>query len=315
MRVLITGASGFAGRHLIDLLRRDTDWQLIGLRSRPGADLHAHETLTCDLRDANAARALIRDCSPGIIFHLAARSSVPESFLDPAETLRANVFGQLNLFEAVRSAGASPVIVIASSSEIYGAVEPDELPIKERQQLRPASPYAVSKATQDLLAGQYHLSHRMRIIRARPFNHIGPGQSDRFVVSSFARQIAGAEAGMREPIIEVGNLDAERDFLDVRDVVRAYRLLAAPDFSGEVFNVSSGTPRKISEVLERLLAESRVRMTVRLDPERQRPSDTPVIYGDSSRLRERTGWEPLVPFEQSLRDILDFWREDIQGKR
>ena len=314
MRVLITGASGFAGGHLTAYLRRVTDWKLIGLRSRPGADLDTHETLVCDLRDADAARSLIRDCAPGIIFHLAAQSSVPESFANPVETLRTNVLGQVNLFEAVRAAGIDPVIVVASSSEVYGAVEPYDLPIDERQLMRPASPYAVSKATQDLLASQYHTSYGMRIVTARPFNHLGPGQSDRFVVSSFARQIAEAEARTREPVLEVGNLDARRDFLDVRDVARAYYSLAAPELAGGVFNVCSGAPRKIRDVLDRLLAESRVAMTVRKDPARQRPSDAPIIYGDSTRLRQRTGWEPIIPFEQSLRDTLDYWREAAQPK-
>lgn len=316
MRVLITGAGGFAGRHLIGYLRRETDWRLIGLRSTrsSGADLGSHETAVCDLRDAEATERLIRDSRPETIFHLAARSSVPASFAEPATTIETNVIGQVNLFEAVRAAGVDPVIVVASSSEIYGAVDPAEIPVDERQPMRPASPYAVSKATQDLLALQYHRSYGMRIVRARPFNHIGPGQSDRFVLASFARQIAEAEAGLREPVIEVGNLDAQRDFLDVRDVVRSYRMLASPELSGDVFNVSSGVPRSVASVLNLLLSESRVPMTVRPDPDRQRPSDAPIIAGDASRMSERTGWVPLIPFEQSIRDTLDYWREVVQHR-
>lgn len=316
MRVLITGAGGFAGRHLIALLRAKTDWHVTGVRSQAGADLSSHATVACDLRDAGATGQLIRDSLPDIIFHLAARSSVPASYLEPADTIHTNVIGQINLFEAVRAAGIDPIILVASSSEIYGAVKPADIPLTELQPMRPASPYAVSKATQDLLALQYHLSFGMKIVRARPFNHVGPGQTDRFVVSAFARQIAEAEAKMREPVIEVGNLTAERDFLDVRDVVRAYQLLVRPELSGEVFNISSGVPRPISAVLDLLLAETTLSMMVRPDPARQRPSDVPIIAGSSMILRQETGWQPEIPFEQSIRDTLSYWRERIeQGDR
>lgn len=312
MRALITGAAGFVGRHLTALLARNRDWELIGIESRPGTSIPDLRMMTCDLRDAALTKDVIRDCHPDYIFHLAAQANVPIAVASPSDTLINNAVSQINVLEACRAASIDPVILVVSSAEVYGAAASEDLPLTEQQPFRPANPYAVSKVTQDMLGLQYFLSYGMRIIRVRPFNHIGPGQSDHFVVSSFARQIAEIEAGLADPVVRVGNLDAQRDFLDVRDVVRAYELVTQPEFAGEVFNVASGFPRSIRSMLDRLVALSSAEITIQEDPSRLRPSDVPILIGDAGKLTRRTGWRPEVPIEQSLADTLDFWRERVR---
>ncbi|HBY46619.1 MAG TPA: GDP-mannose 4,6-dehydratase [Thermomicrobiales bacterium] len=305
---VITGASGFVGRHLVHELEQETDWRVVGLARHAsvlGARTHV---LACDLLDEALVRRTIEHVAPDVIFHLASHSYVPQSVAAPAETLTNNLVGQLNVLEAVRSAGLSAGIVAICSAEEYGFVGPDETPITESQPFRPGNPYAVSKIAQDMLAYQYALSYGMPVVRMRPFSHIGPGQSDRFVLSSFARQIVDAEMGRIEPVILVGNLDAVRDFLDVRDVVRAYRLVAVDIVPGEVFNLASGVGRRIGDLLDLLITLSRAPLEIRQDPARLRPSDVPVLIGDASRFRSRVGWEPRVPIETTLTDILDDWR-------
>lgn len=313
MRALITGAGGFVGRHLAALLARETDWHVIGIESRPGHQSLEIETVACNLLDEDRVHAVIREHRPDYIYHLAAQAYVPEAVANPAHTLVNNSVGQINVFEACRAAGLDPVILVVSSSEVYGAAPLDDMPLDEDQPFQPANPYAVSKVVQDMLGLQYYLSYGMRIVRVRPFNHIGPGQSDRFVVSNFARQIAECEAGRTEPVIWVGNLDAQRDFLDVRDVVRAYYLVTRREAAGEVFNVASGVPRSIGSLLEVMRSLAKVDIEVRQDPDRLRPSDVPAIYGNAAKLRLYTGWEPRVSIEQSIADTLDYWREHGGG--
>jgi GDP-4-dehydro-6-deoxy-D-mannose reductase len=195
---------------------------------------------------------------------------------------------------------------------VYGVVSPDKLPVDENTLLEPANPYGVSKVVQDLLARQYYLSHGVDVIRARAFNHLGPRQSPQFVAANFARQIAEAEAGLREPAVRVGNLQAQRDFTDVVDVVRAYALLMEKGRSGEAYNIGSGRPRSVQSLLDTLLKLSKVEVRVEQDPARMRPSDVSVIYGDISKLRADTGWEPTVPFEESMCRVLAYWREDVR---
>lgn len=305
---LITGASGFVGRHLVDHLRTATSWDLIGITAHPGPRLTGVQQLVCDLRDADHTSRVIERHRPDVIFHLAAQAYVPKAVANPADTLVNNIVSQVNVLEACRATGIDPIIVIASSAEVYGAVPVDEIPIVEAQPFRPRNPYAVSKVTQDMLGLQYCLSYGMNVVRVRPFNHIGPGQNDRFVVSSMARQIAEIERGRADPVLLVGNLDAVRDFLDVRDVVRAYLSVARTDFVGEVFNVATGVGMSIREVLERLLALSTATVITREDPARLRPSDVPVLIGDASKLRAATNWQPTIPVEQSLLDALNDWR-------
>jgi len=318
MRALITGITGFAGSHLADyLLAEQSDVEIFGIyrwRSRMENIDHLDgkiNLLECDLRDAAAVHGVLAEVRPDYIFHLAAQSFVPASWRAPSDTLTTNIIGQTNLFEAVRMLELDPVIQIAGSSEEYGLVLPDEVPIKETNPLRPLSPYAVSKVGQDLLAYQYFKSYGLKTIRTRGFNHTGPRRGEVFVTSNFAKQIASIEAGLREPVIRVGNLDAQRDFTDVRDMVRAYWLAVTKAKPGEVYNLASGKAVTIRELLDHLLALSETKVEVQVDPERLRPSDVEILLGDFSKFKADTGWEPLIPLEQTLRDTLDFWRQKL----
>jgi len=315
MRVLITGITGFAGSHLADYCLSRGDVELYGIlrwRSRTENIEHIRDKvhlIECDLRDATSTRDVIEEIKPEYIFHLAAQSFVPTSWKAPAESLVTNVIGELNIFEAVRKIKLDCRIQLACSSEEYGMVYEHELPIKEENPLRPLSPYGVSKVGQDLLGYQYYMSYKMDIVRTRGFNHTGPRRAPVFVCSDFAKQIADIEKGRREPVIYVGNLDAKRDFTDVRDMVRAYFLALEKGKSGQVYNICSEKSWSIREVLDMLLSMTDAKITVKRDESRMRPSDVPVLQGDCSRFRADTGWEPTIPFEQTLRDILDFWRE------
>jgi len=222
------------------------------------------------------------------------------------------VTGQTNIFEAVRMLGLDPVIQIACSSEEYGLVHPDEVPIREDNPLRPLSPYAVSKVAQDMMAYQYFQSYGLKTVRTRGFNHTGPRRGDVFVTSNFAKQLASIEAGLQEPVIRVGNLEAVRDFTDVRDMVRAYWLAVTKGKHGEVYNLATGTGITIQELLDRLLSLSTAKVDVVQDPERMRPSDVVRLIGDSSKFRNDTGWAPEVPFDKTLSDLLQYWRERVK---
>ncbi|MGH2794534.1 MAG: GDP-mannose 4,6-dehydratase, partial [Actinomycetota bacterium] len=248
------------------------------------------------------------------IFHLAAQSFVAASWSAPAETLTTNVQCQVHLLEAVREANLDARIQVAGSSEEYGKVSEDELPIRETNALRPMSPYAVSKVAQDLMGFQYNQSYGTWIVRTRAFNHEGPRRGEVFVTSSFAKQIALAEAGRGEPVLNVGNLEAQRDFTDVRDVVKAYWLALEKCEPGEVYNIGSGRAWKISDVAEMLIGMAKVPIEIRQDPSRMRPSDVLVLQADTTRFRETTGWEPTIPFEQTLWDTLEYWRDRV-GER
>ncbi len=314
-RVLITGITGFAGSHLAEHVLADfPDVEVHGTyrwRSRMEnvdhllGSIRLHEA---DLRDYSSLHRVLDTVRPDYVFHLAAQSFVPSSWTAPSETLTTNIAGQTNLFEAIRSLGLDPVVQIACSSEEYGLVLPDEVPIRETNPLRPLSPYAVSKVAQDMLAYQYFQSFGLRAVRTRGFNHTGPRRGSVFVTSNFARQIATIEAGLAPPVIRVGNLDAVRDFTDVRDMVRAYWLAVTKGKPGEVYNVASGEGITIRALLDRLLALSATEVEIEVDPERLRPSDVEILIGDSSRFRADTGWEPRIPLDQTLRDVLDYWR-------
>jgi GDP-4-dehydro-6-deoxy-D-mannose reductase len=317
MRVLITGLTGFVGSHLADYLVTRSDVELFGTyrwRSRMDGIAHLAGRVTlveCDLRDAAATRRMLQTVSPDRIFHLAAQSYVPTSWLMPAETLLPNVQAQLNLFEGVRELALGSRIQIAGSSEEYGLVLPHEIPIREENPLRPLSPYAVSKVAQDLLAYQYWQSYGLHVVRTRGFNHTGPRRGDVFVTSNFAKQIAEIEKGLRPPVVHVGNLDAQRDFTDVRDMVHAYWLALEHGAPGEVYNICSGRAYRIGQVLETLLALAQVEVEVRQDPGRLRPSDVPALLGDCSRFQRITGWVPTIPFEVTLKDVLAYWRQQL----
>jgi len=268
-----------------------------------------------DLRDPGFAAQAVAEAAPERVYHLAGQAFGPAAWSEPWETFETNVRGQLNVLMALSGSPSPTRVLVVGSIEAYGTVAAARLPFTEEMPLRPANPYAVSKAAQDLLALQYHLSEGLHVVRVRPANHIGPRQDEMFVVSSFARQIAEIEAGLRPPVLLVGNLEAERDFSDVRDVARAYLLALEEGLPGEAYNVGSGHPVAISAIVEWLLSAARVPIEVRPDPARMRPSDNPVSYCDASKLRARTGWEPVRALEETLADTLDDWRRRIGGAK
>lgn len=321
MRVLITGVTGFVGSHLAEFCLARSGIQVFGIerwRSKTDNIEHVKDRVVmydCDMRDASSVRNVIAEVKPEWIFHLAAQSFVASSWTAPSETLTTNIIGQLNLLEAVRECRLSPRIQIAGSSEEYGLAEPGELPIKETNPLRPLSPYAVSKVTQDLLAYQYAQSYHLHLVRTRAFNHTGPRRGEVFATSNFAKQIALIEAGAQEPVLRVGNLEARRDFTDVRDIVQGYWLALERGEPGEVYNLCSGRDVAIREVLEMLLGMTSKAIKIETDPQRLRPSDVPLLCGDGSKFFAQTGWQPKIPLRKTLEDLLNYWRERVGRTR
>jgi len=318
MNILITGIAGFVGSHLAELLAADPDNAIYGIcHPNDKLDNLAHlrdriELLTGNILDGQMINDAFDMISPERVYHLAAQSFVPLSFSDPHLTMDVNIKGTLNILEAARKMKRAPSILLCGTGEEYGIVDPRELPVVETAPFRPGNPYAVSKVAQDMLGYQYHNSYGLRIIRTRAFNHTGPRQDDRFVCPGFARQVSEIAGGVREPFIETGNLDAERDFADVRDVVRAYHLLLENGVSGEAYNVCSGIAVSIKQILVRLLELAGVDADIRVDAERFRPSDMPIIYGDNSKCREHIGWESAIPLDKTLADLLSYWDNRLQ---
>lgn len=318
MKVLITGITGFAGSHLAELLIKENVEVFGTQRARSRMDNLTHDVLRgitlieCELKDAASVKTTLEHIRPDGIFHLAAQSFVPTSWNSPADTLTNNIIGQTNILEAMKELKLTDTAMqIACSSEEYGLVHEDEVPITEDNPLRPLSPYAVSKVAQDLMGFQYQRSYGLRTIRTRAFNHTGPRRGDVFVSSNFAQQIARIEKGLSEPIIRVGNLDAKRDFTDVRDTVRAYWLLLKQGVPGDVYNIATNTAVAIKDMLNTLLSFSDLDIKVEVDPARLRPSDVPILQGDYSKTKNLTGWEPTIPFDKTLKDLLDYWRERL----
>ena len=317
-RVLITGITGFVGSHLAEFLLKDGASEVHGtVRPRSRYDNIAHLTSRVrlhefDMKDAASALSLIASLKPDHIYHLAAHSFVQSSWNSPAETIQNNTVGQVNLFEAVRKEGALGCrILVAGSSEEYGLVLPDEVPIRETNPLRPLSPYAVSKVGQDLLAYQYHRSYGIHAVRCRAFNHTGPRRGEVFVTSNFCRQFAMMAKGLQPRVLKVGNLEAIRDFTDVRDMVRAYALAIEKCAPGDVYNIATGKGHAVSEILDALRRISGMSPAVEEDPARMRPSDVPVLIGDSSKFRAATGWIPEIPFERTIQDLYEYWLERV----
>jgi GDP-4-dehydro-6-deoxy-D-mannose reductase len=312
MRVLITGATGFVGTHLRRYLLQKTEWDIVGTayprlpESYRGSS--REQLIPLDLTDREATDAALRAHRPDYVVHLAAQSHVATAYRQPWETIRNNILGQLNLLEGCVALDLAPRILVIGSGEEYGRATGEELPFKEDHPLRPENPYAVSKVTQDLLGYQYFVSYDLPVIRMRPFNHVGPGQSPRFVLPAFASQVAEIEAGRQQPILRVGNLSPARDFTDVRDVVRAYYLALLDAEAGEAYNVASGTPRPIQGIVDQLLALADAEITYEPDPSKYRPADIPVIYGNAAKLHADTGWRPRIPFSQTVEDVLNEWR-------
>ena len=317
MRVLITGITGFVGSHLAELCLSRGDVELFGTyrwRSRRENIAHIKDVtlVEMDVLDQASCLQTLRSVRPERIFHLAAQSFVPTSWSAPASTMGTNVLGQINLFEALRALDRLDTrFHVCGSSEEYGYVAPDETPITEDNPLRPLSPYGVSKVAQDLLGYQYFRSYGLHAVRTRAFNHGGPRRGEVLLPSDFAKQIAEIEKGMREPVVSVGNLQALRDFTDVRDIVRAYWLALEKGEPGEVYNIGTGNAPSIQEVLDRLLGMTDASVEVRQVPEKMRPSDVEILISDSSRFRSATGWEPQISLDRMLSDTLDYWRERV----
>src|SRR3982074_2655199 len=265
--------------------------------------------IDCELQDGSAVRGVIRAVRHERIFHLAAQSFVPTSWTAPAATLTNNIVSQVNLFEAVREARLDPVIHVAGSSEEYGLVYPDEAPIQESNPLRPLSPYAVSKVGQETLAIQYFRSYGLKVVVTRGFNHTGPRRGQVFAPSSFAKQIAEIEAGVRKPVIDVGDLDSRRDWTDTRDMVRGYWLATGRGGPGGGYKVGRGTCIAVGDMLDILLSHSGVKIAKEQDPSRMRPSDVQLLWANVDKFKKATDWEPMIPFDQTMADLLDYWRE------
>jgi len=321
MRVLITGITGFVGSHLAEWALAEGAEVVGSVRWRSSLEHidHLRDRLTLvssDLRDLSSVRTLLEQARADYIVHLAAQSFVGASWETPTETLLTNAVSQTNLFEAIRQLGSRARFLVIGSSEEYGLVYPEELPIRETNPLRPLSPYAVSKVTQDLMGFQYWKSYGLDIVRARAFNHSGPRRGAAFATSSFAKQIAEAEAGLREPVVHVGDLKPTRDFSDVRDIVRGYWALLERGTPGEVYNLCSGVDWSIERMLSFLVEHSKLeRVEIRQDAARFRPSDVPVLRGSAEKIQQAVGWRPEIPLEQTLVDLLEYWRQQIERRQ
>jgi len=323
-KVLITGITGFVGSHLADyILANWPDVQIIGLtRWRSPKDNIKHilnKISLCygDLLDLPSLEAILEKEKPDAIFHLAAQSYVDFSFLAPISTLETNIIGTCNLLEAIKklklNSDYDPIVHICSSSEVYGQVKENEVPIKENNPFRPASPYAVSKVGEDMVALQYWLSWKIKTIRTRMFTHTGPRRGEVFVVSTFAKQIAEIEAGIVPPVIKVGNLDSVRTFLDVRDAVKAYWLLVNKCPPGEVYNIGGVEIMTIEKMLNKLLKFSKVKdIKIEVEKSRLRPSDVTLQIPCMDKFIKATGWKPEIKFEKTLEDTLNYWRDYLK---
>jgi GDP-4-dehydro-6-deoxy-D-mannose reductase len=309
--LLVTGAAGFAGSHLLDLLAQDPVRIVAWRRPGIGADvaaLYPHiEWREIELLEAATVRAEVAALAPDVVYHLAGAPHVGDSWKTATETLAINVLATHHLLEAIRAAGLRSRVMIPSSAYVY---RPADRPLREDDPLQSTSPYALSKIATEMAAGRAARDDGIPVVVSRSFNHIGPRQAPTFFASAVARQVALIECGRLDPVIKVGNLTTERDFTDVRDTVRAYQALAERGAPGAIYNVCSGRPLVVRELLDRLVALSSVPVSVEIDPSRFRPHDAPLIVGDPGRLQRELGWAPRVPLEQTLRDLLAYWRQD-----
>lgn len=318
-RILITGFSGFVGRHLIEQCRAQfPKAQLFGVCRHLNAPatlkgVEHIELFEADITDQAQLRNALARTRPDIVFHLAAQSSVAASWADPVSTLHINAGGTLQLLEALRAAHLSPRVIITGSGEQYGPVLPEHNPVREETPFQPVSPYGVSKAAQDLYGYLYFTAYALPVLRVRLFNSFGPYQSSMYVIADFARQIALIERGKLEPVLMVGNLEARRDFLPVEDVARALLALALKGQPGQAYNIGSGQAYSIGALLAMLLARSTASITVQQNPARLRPVDVPLLVADISHLRVHTGWKPEIDLEDALEQTLNFWREVVMA--
>lgn len=311
VKYLITGANGFCGRHLADVLN-DGNNRVYGIsRSIPDELIAQHPNVTyeqCNLIDHTSVYNLLNKIKPDCIFHLAAESSVGSSWKNPVNMMNNNVLSQINIFEAVRELELSTRIIVAGSSEEYGLITESDLPVNEKCCFNPLSTYAVSKVSQDMLAYQYYKSYDMDIIRVRSFNLTGPGRPPTYALSSFAYQIAEIEKKKSENIISVGNLDVKRDYTDVRDAVKGYYKIALKAKPGAVYNLCSGKAYNLKDLLNILISFSTTEVNVEIDRSKYRPSDLPIMLGDNTKIKTEIGWVPKIDIKTTLNDLLDYWR-------
>lgn len=317
MRALVIGASGFVGDYLCKHLV-DKGYEVYATRHSNSESINTRldniKFYKLDIMDSDACENVLRDVKPQYIFNLAAVSSVGLSWREPAKTMEINIIGTLNVLEAVRKISISSKILIVGSSEEYGKVQPQDIPIKETQKLVSENPYGISKITQEMIAQLYYKTYGLQIYFVRAFNHIGPGQQLGFVVPDFAKQIAEIELGMKEPVIFVGNLEAKRDFTDVRDVVRAYEMIVNNGRCGEVYNVGSGKSIAIKEILNSLIRFCTKEINIVKDLSKMRPSDVPIIEASIDKIKTEVGWRPQISIEQTLFDTYQYWINKLKGR-
>ena len=313
-RILLTGFSGFVGRYLVEQCQAlYPHTKLFGVSRHPPShfadpDLQNVTLIPADITNAEQMRSAVAQSRPDFVFHLAAQSSVAASWTDPAATLQINAGGAVQLLEALRAEHLAPRVLLVGSGEQYGLVRPEENPISEEAAFWPISPYGVSKSAQDLYGYQYYKTYKLPILRVRLFNSFGPRQTETFVVADFARQIVRIEQGEMEPVLSVGNLQAQRDFLPVEDVARALLAVAQRGQPGQAYNIGSSHAYSIQEILHILLAHATLPIEVRQDPARLRPADIPILVADISRLRAHTGWQPTIDLEKAIVSTLNYWR-------
>lgn len=313
MRVLVTGAGGFAGSHLVKQLLSDGHdvWGVV--RPQEKDDTASYPQVTGDLLEPESLNNALAESRPDVVFHLAGQADVGLSWKLPSLTIRVNTIGTVNLLEAIIAFGR-PRVVAVTSADLYGPLPLEAMPINEISQPRPYHPYAVSKLAASQMLALYFRRYQLEIIEARPFNHIGPGQGLGFVVPDFASQVAAIKVGKKAPRLRVGNLQAERDFTDVRDVVRAYTMLAAGGTPGQTYLVCSGRPVPIHQLLDSLIDLADVKVEINDDVSRMRPSDTPCLYGSNDLIRREVGWLPEISLQESLRDVLLEWIDKLSGE-
>lgn len=315
MRVLVTGATGFVGRHLVRLLLSHRH-RVYGTYLTPPAEWGFDAALfRCDVRDAARIRDITREICPGRIYHLAGQSSPSQSLEDFRNAFDANFWGTYNLLEATRQVVPRARVLVVGSGQCYGPVKASALPVSEDQLFAPPNPYALSKAAADMLAGQYHSRFGLHVVRARPFNHTGPGQQQGFVCSDYARQIAAIELGHGRSVLRVRDPEVRRDFSDVRDVVRAYQLLLEKGKPGEAYNVASGQPISVRQIVLSLVSLSSRPIRISAVRQRLRSGDVPTLYGSSRKLRRATGWKPAYNMHQTLGDLFDYWKTAFNSER
>ncbi len=313
MSTLITGAAGFVGKHLIRLLQSEGQQNIVALAlNEQEADLlreYNIDVFIGDILCIDDLKSVISRVKPEQIFHMAAQSSVELSWVDPMKTADINIKGTINLLECVRALSLKTRIMLIGSGDEYGTVSAQDMPINENTRLAPTNIYAVTKVCQNMLGNVYANAYHMDLVMTRAFNHIGPGQSSKFVVSDFCKQLVEIEKGLAEPVIRVGNTAVKRDFTDVRDVVKAYYFIMNRGVTGETYNIASGQPVSIQDILDIIISQSKVKILVELDKKRFRPTDTAVVDTDSSKLRKLTGWKNEISLEQSIKDTISYWEK------